>query len=72
MKLCVEEAMTEIKKIELSDEEKLSAMIGDMFETYIEGGFDFNTDQSLNDIFLMIFSDAVQMTLNVLEGDDEE
>jgi len=53
-------------------EEKLEELVEDMFETYIEDGFDFNTDQSLNDIFFMIFNDAVQMTLKVLEENSEE
>jgi len=53
-------------------EEKLDELVEDMFETYIEDGFDFNTDQSLNDIFFMIFNDAVQMTLKVLEENSEE
>jgi len=53
------------------DTENLENLVEDMFSTYTEGGFDFNTDQSLNDIFFMIFSDAVQMTLNVLEEGSE-
>jgi len=58
--------------VEENIEGQLGELVEDMFETYIEDGFDFNTDQSLNDIFFMIFNDAVQMTLKVLEENSEE
>lgn len=56
----------------MSNEEQLDEMLDEMFETYCDGGFDFDTDQSLNDIFKMIFDDAVRMTLSILEGQEEE
>ena len=56
----------------MSEEEQLDEMVDEMFESYCEGGFDFDTDQSLNDIFKMIFNDAVRMTLSVLESQEEE
>jgi len=56
----------------MSDEEQLSEMIDEMFDGYIEDGFDFNSSQSLEDIFRNIFTDAVHMTVAILEGDEEE
>ena len=56
----------------MSDEEQLSEMIDEMFDGYIEDGFDFNSSQSLEDIFRNIFTDAVHMTVGILEGDEEE
>lgn len=56
----------------MSEEEQMEAMIDEMFEEYAEGGFDLTTDQSLNDVFKMIFSDAVHMTISVLESADQE
>jgi len=56
----------------MSDEEQLSEMIDEMFDGYIKDGFDFNSSQSLEDIFRNIFTDAVHMTVAILEGDEEE
>jgi len=58
--------------LEDTSEDQLNKIVEDMFEKYIENGFDFNTDQTLNNIFFMIFSDAVQMTLSVLEENSKE
>lgn len=53
-------------------EEQMKEMIDDMFEEYLEGGFDFTTEQSLEEIFKGIFSDAVSMTIEILESADNE
>lgn len=54
------------------DEAQLSEMIDEMFEQYMEDGFDFNTEQSFGEVFKDIFSDAVRMTIEVLEASEEE
>jgi len=54
------------------DEAQLNEMIEDMFEEYMSDGFDFNTEQSFGEVFKDIFSDAVRMTIEVLEASDEE
>jgi len=51
----------------MSEEEQFDNMIEDMFKEYCKDGFDFNTEQSLHDIFKKIFRDAVMATLNTLE-----
>jgi len=56
----------------MSEEEQLDEMIQDMFEGYLDGGLDFTSSQSLEDIFKGIFSDAVKMTISVLEEDEDE
>jgi len=58
----------------MNEEDQLDEMIQDMFEGYLDGGLDFTSSQSLEDIFKGIFSDAVKMTIDVLEEaeDDEE
>jgi len=52
--------------------EELDKLVEDMFDNYIEGGFDFNTSQSLHDIFKGIFKDAVKMTIDVYENEEDE
>jgi len=56
----------------MSDEKQLEEMIEEMFDEYLDGGFDFDTSQSLEDIFKNIFTDAVNMTIAVLESSEEE
>lgn len=55
----------------MSEEEQLDEMIQEMFESYLEDGFDFTSSQSLEDIFRVIFSDAVRLTIKVLEEEEE-
>ena len=50
----------------------MKEMIDEMFEEYLEGGFDFTTEQSLEEIFKGIFSDAVAMTIDILESAETE
>ena len=54
----------------MSEDTELESMIREMFEDYNKNGFDFNSDQSLNDIFFGIFSDAVNMTIDMLGEQD--
>jgi len=56
----------------MTDEEKLKEMIEDMYQRYIQGGFDFSTSDTFDMIFKRIFSDAVIETLKVLESQQEE
>ena len=56
----------------MNEEDQLDEMIQDMFEGYLDGGLDFTSSQSLEDIFKGIFSDAVKMTISVLEEDEDE
>lgn len=56
----------------MTDEEKLEEMVEDMYQNYIHGGFDFNTNDTFDIIFKRIFSDAVHATLNVLESQQKE
>jgi len=53
-------------------EDQMKEMIDEMFEEYLEGGFDFTTEQSLEEIFKGIFSDAVAMTIDILESAETE
>lgn len=52
--------------------EELNEMIAEMFDNYLEGGMDLDTEQSLQDVFFMIFSDAVNMTIAVLDAEEDE
>jgi len=55
----------------MSEEEQVLEMIEEMYEEYIEGGFDFSTSDTFDEIFKRIFTDAVQMTIAVFEQEDE-
>jgi hypothetical protein len=54
----------------MSDEEELKTRIQGMFEDYLGDGLDFNSSQSLEDIFRNIFTDAVNLTIKVYEKDE--
>jgi len=54
----------------MTEEEELKVEVDQMFEEYLEGGFDFNSSQSLEDIFRKIFTDAVNLTIDVYEKED--
>lgn len=56
----------------MSEEEQMDQMIDEMFDDYIKDGFDFNTSQSLHDIFKGIFKDAVELTIAVFESAEDE
>ena len=56
----------------MSEEEQLSEMIDEMFEDYMNGGFDFNSDMSFTEVFKQVFTDAVNMTITVLEGAEKQ
>ena len=56
----------------MNDEEDLEEMIAELYESYVEEGFDFNTSDTFDAIFKRIFSDAVKMTLEVLESQEEK
>ena len=55
----------------MSEEEQLLKMIEEMYKEYIEGGFDFSTSDTFDEIFKRIFTDAVQMTIAIFEQEDE-
>jgi hypothetical protein len=57
---------------DIDKEEQLAEMIEEMYEEYTESGFDFTTEQSLDEIFKGIFTDAVNMTVAVLDSLEEE
>lgn len=59
----------------MTEQEELEEMINDMFESYLEGGFDFNSDMTFTEVFKQVFNDAVRMTMDILENaeiEDEE
>ena len=56
----------------MSEEEQMEAIIDGLYDEYVEGGFDFNTEQSLDDIFRMIFKDAFMAAVNIYESNEEE
>jgi len=68
--------MTEEDQIDqmvvMTEEDQINQMIDEMFEEYIEGGFDFSSSQTFDEVFKMIFVDAVMMTINNLEAAEEE
>jgi len=56
----------------MSDEEQLEEMINNMYADYTEEGFDFSTSDTFDEIFKRIFTDAVNMTLKILEESEEK
>jgi len=50
--------------------DEMYEMIDEMYQDYIKDGFDFNTSDTFDEIFKRIFTDAVTLTLKVL--DEEE
>ena len=56
----------------MTDEEKLEEMVDQMYKDYIQGGFDFNTNDTFDMVFKKIFSDAVYATLNILDNQQQE
>jgi len=56
----------------MSEEEQMEEIINGMYDEYVEGGFDFNTSQSLDDIFRMIFKDAFMAAVSIYESQEEE
>ena len=55
----------------MTEEQEIDEMINSMFENYMEGGFDFNSDMSFTEVFKQIFVDAVNMTISVYESEEE-
>ena len=55
----------------MSEEEQMEEIIDNMYDEYVEGGFDFTTSQSLDDIFRMIFKDAFMAAVNIYESQEE-
>lgn len=56
----------------MTEENQMDEMLDALYEEYVAEGFDFNTDQSLNDIFLMIFKDAFMTAVSIYESQEEE
>ena len=56
----------------MSEEEQMEEIIDGLYDEYVEEGFDFNTSQSLDDIFRMIFKDAFMAAVNIYESQEEE
>ena len=55
----------------MSEEEELNEMISDLYNEYISGGFDFSSSDTFDEVFKRIFTDAVNITLKVLEEKEE-
>jgi hypothetical protein len=55
----------------MSEEEQMEVIIDGLYDEYVEGGFDFTTSQSLDDIFRMIFKDAFMAAVNIYESQEE-
>jgi len=53
------------------EQQQLEQMVSEMFDEYMDGGFDFTTSQTLEDIFRQIFIDAVTMTVEIYENEEE-
>jgi len=54
---------------------EIDEYIDELYDNYVQEGLDFNTDQTLHDIFKQIFGDAVKLTIKDVEnelGDDED
>jgi len=54
---------------------EIDEYIDELYENYVQEGLDFNTDQTLHDIFKQIFGDAVKLTIKDVENelcDDED
>jgi len=56
----------------MTDEITVEYMASEMYDEYCEGGFDFDTGMTFDDIFRKIFVDAVTLTVSVYEPDEEE
>jgi hypothetical protein len=56
----------------MEKKEELDQMIEEMFEDYMSKGFDFNSDMSFTEVFKKIYSDAVNMTIEILENIDDD
>jgi len=46
-------------------------MASEMFDEYCDGGFDFNTGMTFDEIFRKIFVDAVKATVSVYEPEED-
>lgn len=47
-------------------------MASEMYDEYCDGGFDFDTGMTFDEIFRRIFVDAVTATVAVYEPEEEE
>ena len=53
-------------------EDEINEMITELFDEFMSDGFTFESSMTFDEVFKQIFSAAVLMTINVLEGEEEE
>jgi len=56
----------------MTEEITVENMASTLFDEYIEGGFDFDTSMTFDEVFRKIFVDAVVITVGIYEPEEEE
>jgi hypothetical protein len=54
-----------------NEEVVMNDLIEELYQDYIEGGFDFSTDDSFDDVFKRLFFAGAEAVINMIEENEE-
>lgn len=57
---------------DINDKEEFQALVEEMFEEFMSGGFDFDSSMTFDEVFKQAFTAGVQMVLEDLEDENDE
>jgi hypothetical protein len=57
--------------IENNEEETMDDILQSMYENYIEGGFDFATSDTFDEVFRRIFFAGAQAVIDMIEDEEQ-
>jgi len=57
---------------EINNEDDFQLLVDEMFAEFMDGGFDFDSSMTFDEVFKQAFTAGIQMVLEDLEDEDEE
>jgi len=61
----------ELKETNIIEDEQFEELLNEMFEAFMEDGFDFNSGMTFDEVFKQVFSAGVNMAIEVMENSEE-